>query len=161
MLTDILTYNLKIVICGTAAGNKSAELKQYYAGRGNRFWKTLHETSLTPSLLTPADYEKLPSFGLGLTDLVKTKSGMDKALAKGDYDLDSFRAKIEKYAPKIICFNGKKAAESYLQRWVDYGLQPETIGKTKLFVAPSTSGAASRYWDLKTWCKLETLSANR
>ena len=42
-LPDILQPNLKVVFCGTAAGDASAKKRAYYAGPGNRFWKTLHE----------------------------------------------------------------------------------------------------------------------
>jgi double-stranded uracil-DNA glycosylase len=158
MLNNLLTYNLKIVICGTAAGTKSAQLKQYYAKPGNRFWKALFEVGLTPTLLKPSEYENLLSFGIGLTDLVKTKSGMDSTLEKDDFDTITFDESIKKYAPKILCFNGKRAAETYLQRPADYGLQPETIGMTKIFVAPSTSGAASKFWDIEIWRELANLS---
>jgi hypothetical protein len=41
MLTDLLTRNLDLVICGTGVGSRSAELGQYYAGPRNRFWRTL------------------------------------------------------------------------------------------------------------------------
>lgn len=159
MLNDLLTPNLKIVICGTAAGNKSAELKQYYAKPGNRFWKMLYEIGLTPALLSPAEYEKLLTFDIGLTDLVKTKSGMDSTLKKDDFNTTTFDENIKKYAPKILCFNGKRAAETYLQRSVEYGLQLETINNTKIFVAPSTSGAASKFWDIKIWQEAAKLSS--
>jgi double-stranded uracil-DNA glycosylase len=157
MLNDLLAHHLKLVICGTAAGNKSAELKQYYAKPGNRFWKTLLEVELTSVLLSPSEYEKLLSYEIGLTDLVKTKAGMDRTLSKTDFEIVAFQENIKRFAPKILCFNGKRAAETYLQKTVDYGLQPDYIGQTKLFVAPSTSGAASMYWDIGIWYELANL----
>jgi TDG/mug DNA glycosylase family protein len=44
VLEDLLAPGLSIVFCGTGAGRRSAELKAYYAGRGNRFWPTLFES---------------------------------------------------------------------------------------------------------------------
>ena len=41
ILPDLLKDNLKIVFCGTAAGNKSAERKAYYAVAGNLFYPAL------------------------------------------------------------------------------------------------------------------------
>jgi TDG/mug DNA glycosylase family protein len=158
MLNDILAENLKLVICGTAAGNKSAELKQYYAKPGNRFWKTLYEVKLTPVLLSPSEYEKLLSYGIGLTDLVKTKAGMDRTLGKADFEITSFQENIKRFSPQILCFNGKRAAETYLQRPADYGLQADCIGQTKIFIAPSTSGAASGFWNIEIWHELANLS---
>ena len=35
-----------------------------------------------------------------------------------------------------------------------YGLQKETMMKTRLYVLPSTSGAARRFWDENYWHEL-------
>ncbi len=57
--------------------------------------------------------------------------------------------------PKALAFNGKKAAAIFYgkptTRQVDYGQQPEPVGCTAVFVLPSTSGSASRYWDAQHW----------
>ena len=74
MLPDVLGPDLKIVFCGTAAGQKSADLGYYYAGNGNKFWKTLFSTELTPRLLLPSEFRELIAWGIGLTDMVKDKS---------------------------------------------------------------------------------------
>ena len=70
MLPDLLDYNLLVVFCGTAAGTVSAERKRYFAGKGNKFWKTLYEVGLTPSRLEPAEYKLLLEYGIGLAPLV-------------------------------------------------------------------------------------------
>lgn len=140
MLSDLLCENLKLVICGTAAGNASAQLKQYYAKPGNKFWGTLFQTGLTPVLMTPADYPRLLDYEIGLTDLVKNKAGMDKVLQESDFGSSDLVQKIWQYQPRYLCFNGKRAAEEFFQGSVEYGLQTVTIGKTKFFVAPSTCG---------------------
>jgi G:T/U-mismatch repair DNA glycosylase len=56
ILPDLLAPNLKIVFCGTAAGNKSAERKAYYAGAGNLFYHTLASSGFTPRILKPEDF---------------------------------------------------------------------------------------------------------
>ena len=157
MLPDVLQKDLKIVFCGTAAGDRSARLKMYYAGRGNKFWKILHEVGLTQELFTPKQYADLPRFGIGLTDLVKHASGVDSQIDFKIKGCAELREKILFYQPKILCFNGKKAAQEFLSRSVDLGLQSENIGVTKLFVASSTSGAASGYWDLESWLNLASI----
>jgi len=48
ILPDVLKPGLKVVFCGTAAGNRSAKIKAYYAGRDNQFWAVLHRIGLTP-----------------------------------------------------------------------------------------------------------------
>lgn len=155
MLPDFLTENLKVVICGTSVGHDSSRQGHYYAGPTNRFWRTLYRAGITPILLTPADDHRLIEFGVGLTDLVKLKSGTDSDLAHSDFDIASFERTIQAFQPRVVCFNGKRAAQVVLgRRRIEYDFQPECIGKTLLFVAPSTSGAASGWWDEELWLKL-------
>ena len=66
VLPDLLKPGLKIVFCGTAAGNVSAARGAYYAHPQNRFWTALHAFGLTPRKLRPEDYAELPQWGLGL-----------------------------------------------------------------------------------------------
>lgn len=161
MLPDLLSNNLKLVICGTAAGNKSAFKQAYYAGPGNKFYSTLYKTGLTPELINSHEYPSLLNHNIGLTDLVKCKSGMDHTLTADHFDVSGFRQKMEKFKPMMICFNGKESARVFmglsLTSKVSYGLQKVTIGKTKLFVAPSTSGAANGSWDESYWFELKRM----
>ncbi len=154
MLFDVLEENLVLVICGTAIAEHSAKVGSYYAGGGNKFWPTLHTAGITVRCLHSNEYRELLQYRVGLTDLVKKVAGTDNRLTEDDFDLDAFRAKNEGYSPQVVCFNGKKAAEVYLRKKVNYGLQLDTIGRTQLFVAPSTSGAANRYWDISVWQQL-------
>jgi TDG/mug DNA glycosylase family protein len=55
VLPDYLAPNLRLVICGTAAGKASAARGHYYAGLGNRFWEYLQVSGLTPVRLHPED----------------------------------------------------------------------------------------------------------
>lgn len=126
--------------------------------RGEKFWRTLHEVGLTPVLLAPSEYPRLLEFGLGLTDVAKARAGRNRDIARTDLDPDGLRRKIEHYAPRYLCLNGKKAACAFLgRRAIDYGPQRERLGRTRLFVAPSTSGAASGYWDIESWRELAQL----
>ena len=70
MLEDVLVHGLSLVICGMAAGPVSAARGEYYAGRGNKFWRTLFEVGLTPRQLAPAEFRLLPTWGIGLTEQV-------------------------------------------------------------------------------------------
>ncbi|MGF1608194.1 MAG: mismatch-specific DNA-glycosylase [Kiloniellales bacterium] len=151
VLPDVLREGLRIVFCGSAAGRRSAELGAYYAGPGNRFWPTLYAVGLTPRLLRPEEFPLLPDFGLGLTDLCKTALGADQALPAAADDPAALRRKIARYRPAVLAFVGKRPAAVTLGRRVDYGAQAERIGVTALFVLPSPSGAARRYWDEEPW----------
>lgn len=152
ILPDLLKPGLDLVICGTAAGHRSAEVGAYYAHGGNKFWRILAETDLTPRRLEPAEFLLLPEFGIGLTDLAKHYRGADSGLADGDLDVAGFRSKIESVRPRILAFNGKTAAGLALgHRSLDTGRQDVCLGNTMVFVLPSTSGRAGGYWDPAPW----------
>jgi TDG/mug DNA glycosylase family protein len=157
ILPDVLAPGLRLVFCGSAAGTRSAELRQYYAHPGNKFWRTLHDVGLTPRRLAPAEYAQLLEFGIGLTDVVKDQSGPDAQIDFRRANPAALRAKIRRYAPAWLCFSSKTAAQTVLGRPVAYGVQPETLGATRLFVATSPSGRASGYWDVGPWQALSDL----
>ena len=157
IIRDVLEPGLRVVFCGTALGEASARAGAYYAGPGNAFWPTLHEVGLTPRRLRPDEYELLPRWGLGLTDLCKIRSGSDAAVARDAFDVPRLVAQMERHAPDWLAFNGKNAARHALGRSVAYGVQPERLGGASVFVLPSTSGAARRYWDLGRWRELAGL----
>lgn len=146
-----------------AVGDKTAQVKLYYAGNGNKFYSILAETGLTDIELTPAEYSKLLDYKLGLTDLVKYTSGNDSILKKDDFYAASFVTKITEFRPKYVCFNGKAAASVFKYGninqtdKIEYGLMNEKIDNVKLFVAPSTSGSAAGFWDSIYWHKLAEL----
>ncbi|MEN8613726.1 mismatch-specific DNA-glycosylase [Dehalogenimonas sp. THU2] len=152
-LPDVLAPDLAIVFCGTAAGSRSAEIGAYYAGQGNLFWQTLAATGLTPRKLNPEEFLTLLDYRLGLTDLVKTQSGCDRDLSLSGFDIPGFCDRINRFRPKIIAFNGKAAAKAFFGRSVAYGgpLFDDRIGDTAIFVLPSTSGAARRWWGEERW----------
>lgn len=108
----------------------------------NRFWSTLAEVGLTPTLLRPDDFRDVVRHGIGLTDLAKTVSGPDAALSREHFDRDGLREKVGRFGPRFVAFTGKRAAQEFLRLKVTYGRQPETVGHGRLFVVPSTSGAA-------------------
>ncbi len=163
VLPDLLREQLKVVFCGTAAGIRSAQVSAYYAGRGNKFWTILHQIGLTPDRqLPPEEFQCLLDYGIGLTDLVKTKAGADSILLPGDFGRSQLKEKMRTYSPKVLCFNGKRAAQEFLgTKQVKFGMVEEMIGLTKLFVVPSTSGAANGHWDPRHWQELAKLCLTR
>lgn len=154
ILPDVLAPGLRVVFCGTAPGTASARAGAYYAGPGNRFWPTLHEIGLTPVLLRPAEFARLPEFGIGLTDISKTADGSDREVGRRGFDPVRLADAIAEAAPSRLAFNGKNAARGALGRPVDYGPQPERLGGATVWVLPSTSGAARRFWDIGPWRRL-------
>lgn len=162
MLKDILTHNLDIVFCGTAKGKISVLKGFYYAGPGNKFYNILHKTGFTPFKLEPKDCYEINKYKIGLTDLVHNEYGNDNEISSDNFDVEGFLKKMKFYKPKFIAFNSKKGASFVLgyggkTNLFDYGLQKKTIGKSKVYVLPSTSGNARKYWNESYWHKLKKL----
>lgn len=157
ILPDLLQPGLALVFCGTAAGKRSAAERAYYAHPGNLFWRALFEAGLTPRLLMPAEFPQLPRYGIGLTDLAKRHAGNDDELPRDAFDAPALIAKIERHAPRLLAFTSKNAARAVLGGALDYGMQEETFGATRLFVLPSPSGQARGHWNLQPWLALGAL----
>jgi double-stranded uracil-DNA glycosylase len=154
VLRDVLEPDMRVVFCGTAPGTASAKARAYYAGPGNAFWKALHLTGMTPVELEPANFSKLPGYGIGLTDICKVLYGSDVEVGTVEFDVAGLQARVGEVEPAYLAFNGKNAARGALERAVDFGPQEEQIGGAAVWVLPSTSGAARRYWDIGPWREL-------
>lgn len=155
---DMLAENLDVVFCGTALGRASAEAKAYYANPNNFFWKALHGVGLTPVLLKPSEYPRVLEFGIGLTDLCKTSYGQDAELPENAFDYDALREKIDRYQPRFLAFTSKTGAAGFLEQettlGLPYGEQEMRLGDTRIFILPSPSGQARRFWNISPWQQL-------
>ena len=162
MLKDVLIGNLDVVFCGTAKGKASAKKGFYYAGPGNKFYGILHSAGFTSHKLIPSECYTINKYNLGLTDLVHCEAGNDNEIKDESYEVDSFILKMKSFNPKYIAFTSKKAASFVLgfrgvTSLVEYGIQNTLIGNSKVFVLPSPSGNARRYWNESYWFELKNI----
>lgn len=146
VLPDHLAPGLVAVLVGTAAGDASARRGHYYAGPGNELWRLLADAGLTRGFLGPERDAEILDHGLGLTDVAKHRSGNDADLVAGDFDVPALVAKVERFAPAWVAFTSKGAATVVSRglghgRDVRLGRQAWTIGRSRVFVLPSPSGA--------------------
>lgn len=58
---------------------------------------------------------------------------------------------IEQYRPKFLAFTSKAAGQNFLGGKRDYGEQAEMIADTRIWILPSTSGAANGSWRPEIW----------
>jgi TDG/mug DNA glycosylase family protein len=154
VLPERLRPGLKLVFCGTAAGRKSALEGAYYAHGQNRFWKTLHQTGLTPRQFAPQEYPLLDELDIGLTDIAKFTFGMDHQLPKdalGPHAAAALRARIAKFAPRHLAFTSLNAGRTVMGKTAKAGAQPEKLGATQVWILPSPSPLASNHWDIAPW----------
>ena len=67
-------------------------------------------------------------------------------------DPDGLAARIAPLAPGALAFNGKAPAVAFFGNTaLAYGRQTGGLGAIPVFVLPSTSPAARRYWDIAPW----------
>ncbi len=147
-LPDVLAPSLAVVFCGTAAGTVSAACGLYYSGPGNRFWPTLREEALVPEDFSIEHYQSLPTYGIGLTDLIKNDSGMDQEIRRATpEDRNQIDAIIANYHPKILAFTSQRAACEYLDTHnIELGSRPhDTFPEILIYVLPSPS-RANGHW---------------
>jgi double-stranded uracil-DNA glycosylase len=147
ILPDVLDSNLRIVFCGTAASNVSASRQAYYAHPRNKFWTILSETRLTPRQLKPDEFRLMPGFGYGLTDVCKQASGTDNQIPKvTPAQRTELHEKIQRHQPAFLAFTSLEAGRRYCGHRVTLGMQEARIGRTRLYVLPSTSMNAAWNW---------------
>ena len=155
ILPDLLEEGLSLVLCGTAPSLVSKQRQAYYAHPGNIFWKTLHEAGLTPRQLQAKEYPDLLKYRIGLTDLNKREWGADSELTRAGFDVAGFVEKMRRVRPRSIAFSSKFAASKFFGRAeLQYGRQIEMLDGISIFIMPSTSGRARRYFDLSQWAAL-------
>ena len=157
VLPDLLRSGLRVVFCGTASGNESTRKGDYYADPRNKFWCVLYDTGFTRRRLQPSEFRQVLEYRIGLTDIVKDFAGPDANLPSEAADSENLSQKVIQHAPDTLAFNGKEAASLFYGKPTDevqYGEQSTLVGRTRVFVLPSTSGLAGKYWDVQHWHNL-------
>ncbi len=144
-LPDYLAPGLNIVFVGINPGVQSAQAGHYYANPRNPFWRLLYKSGLTPRELRPDEDHLLPTFGYGITDIVKRPSRGVADLTAADFRRGRriLEEKMLACQPRIVCFNSKTGFVNFFgpAAFRRFGRQEVTIGASRVFVMPSTSPA--------------------
>ena len=104
--------------------------------------------------MQPQQYRELLKHRIGLTDFVKTHFGMDHQIPISQLTEISrarLSASIAKFRPGFLAFTSKTAGQRFLSGKRDYGEQIERIAETRIWILPSTSGAANGSWRPEIW----------
>lgn len=153
---DYLRPSLKLVIVGINPGLRSGETGHHYAYKGNHFWPLLYESGLLPERLTYEEDHRVLEFDIGLTNLCDRTTHEASELSKEELaeGAEELRDKLLKFEPLVTCFNGMGIYDAFLAyadeglpkgKKIKPGLQEETLGRTRLFVTPSSSGRTAAY----------------
>lgn len=145
---DLIAPGLKVLFVGINPGLYSAAVRHHFARPGNRFWPALHQAGFTPRQLSPFEEAELLSWGYGITNLVNHGTATADELSADDYaaGAKALRRKVLRYRPRHVAFLGVGAFRQAFHRpRATLGLQPQTIGDSRLWVLPNPSGLNANY----------------
>lgn len=145
---DLIDYNLRVLFCGINPGMWSGATGFHFAKPGNRFWKALHSGGFTERLLHPSEEDELLENGYGITSFCKRTTATAAELSNAEIveGGKNLVKKIEKYKPQFLAVLGIGAFRTaFASPKANLGLQPETIGKTRIWLLPNPSGLNAHY----------------
>nr|WP_218170645.1 G/U mismatch-specific DNA glycosylase [Pseudomonas gingeri] len=134
---------LAVIFCGINPGLMAVAQGHHFAGRGNRFWRTLHLAGFTPGELLPENDRDILRYGYGLTTVVERPTARADQLSRDEFiaAAANFEQKIARHAPACVAFLGKAAYCGLSgQRDVNWGLQPRRLANSAVWVLPNPSG---------------------
>ena len=152
-LPDYLEPGLSVVFVGINPGAYSAQGGHYFASPRNRFWPAINRSGILSEPLDASTDHLAVRQGIGFTDVVKRPSRSASDLKADDYRCWApvLKDKLERCQPLVVCFHGVTAYRNYLRYAesvgadIELGLQPGSIGSSKVFVVPNPSPANAAY----------------
>lgn len=150
---------MRLLLIGINPGVMSATTGHHFAGPTNRFWRLLYESGIVPEPVTHEDDVRLPSWGIGMTNLVPRPTPGIDTLRPQEY-LEGWtilEQKIARYRPEIVAFVG---VTMYRALWkvlappkpvggggptIKPGFQKATIHGARIFVLPNPSGRNAHF----------------
>ncbi|RSR97593.1 G/U mismatch-specific DNA glycosylase [Streptomyces sp. WAC00469] len=144
--------DLRVLFCGINPSLMTAATGHHFARPGNRFWPVLHLSGFTPRLLKPSEQDELPSYGLGITNVVARPTARADELSPQEYR-EGGRLLVEKVArlrPRWLAVVGVTAYRAaFGEPKAQVGEQQRTIGGTRVWVLPNPSGL-NAHWTAQT-----------
>lgn len=145
---DVIAPNLRVLFCGINPGLYTAAVGHHFARPGNRFWPALYAGGFTDKLLSPFDERELLKTGYGITNVVMRTTASADELTREEIVTggEQLKAKVRRYQPRVLAVLGVGAYRTgFAQPKATVGRQPETIGKSVLWVLPNPSGLNANY----------------
>jgi len=160
-LRDRIRPGVRVLFVGINPGVRSAITGHHFAGFSNRFWKLLWDARLVPEAIGYADDDRLPGWGLGITNLVARPTPGVNDLRPSEYvaGWSALERKIRRFRPEIVALVGVTLYRAILpllepstavrrKRLIPplhIGPQRERIHGARLFVLPNPSGRNANF----------------
>ncbi|MGW2764814.1 G/U mismatch-specific DNA glycosylase [Streptomyces sp. NPDC001275] len=149
---DVVADGLRVLFCGINPGLMTAATGHHFARPGNRFWPVLHRSGFTPRLMKPAEQGELPSYGLGITNVVARPTARAQELTSQEYREGGrlLALKVARLRPRWLAVVGVTAYRAaFGDRTAQVGPQERTFGETQVWVLPNPSGL-NAHWTAET-----------
>lgn len=144
----MLAPGLDVVFCGINPGLYSVAVGRHFARPGNRFWPAIHQAGFTPELFTSVDQDRLPAYGMGITNIVARGTARADELTRAELAEGGvvLRRKMIRLRPVWLAVLGVGAYRiAFGARAAAVGPQPERLGATRVWVLPNPSGLNAHY----------------
>ncbi|MFD5281414.1 G/U mismatch-specific DNA glycosylase [Streptomyces rubrogriseus] len=152
LVPDVVADGLRVLFCGINPGLMTAATGHHFARPGNRFWPVLHLSGFTPRLLRPSEQGLLPSYGLGITNVVARASARADELTAEEYREGGrlLARKVARLRPGWLAVVGVTAYRAaFDEPKARVGPQERTFGSTRVWVLPNPSGL-NAHWTAQT-----------
>ena len=140
-----------MLLVGINPGVRSSQVGHHFAGPSNRFWKLLYDSRLVTEPIGFADDDRLPEWGIGITNLIPRPTPGIDTLRPEEYEAGAktLRRKIRRVKPEVVAFVGVTLFRSVFGRRagqsVALGPQDERIEGARVFVLPNPSGRNANF----------------
>lgn len=145
---DVIAPGLSVLFCGINPGLYTAAIGHHFGRPGNRFWPALFSGGFTERLLDPSEKHELLKLGFGITNLVARATARANELTATELVAGAkvVMRKVRRFKPVYVAVVGVSSYRVAFDRAkAAIGLQPETIGATKVWVLPNPSGLNAHY----------------
>lgn len=161
-LPDLWAPGVRVVFVGINPSSYSVAQGHYFARKQNRFWPAFSRSRLSAAMreslgvaeLTCQQDVLLPSFGFGLTDLIKRDTPGIAGLKPEDYRESApvLKERLTRWGPEVACFHGMTGFRPFVRFGLgqsDEGLElgPQTLrlGGIALYCLANPSPANARF----------------
>jgi TDG/mug DNA glycosylase family protein len=148
VVPDLVAPGLRVLLVGINPSLWSGVTGYHFARPGNRLWRTLATSGLTPRLLAPHETGELLAAGVGISNLVPRATARADELT--DDELRAGPARVEalaaRWEPRAVAVLGISA---YRTGWgrkdARVGRQDVRVADRPLWVLPNPSGLNASY----------------
>jgi double-stranded uracil-DNA glycosylase len=150
-LRDRVKPPVRVLFVGINPGVRSAQTGHHFAGYSNRFWKLLYEARIVPEPITYQDDERLPQWGLGITNLIARATPGINTLEPAEYvaGVSILRRKVRRWHPEVVAFVGvtvfRAAFACPAGTAVKLGLHRDRFEGARVVVLPNPSGRNAHF----------------